>query len=108
MINQKRTIKRDSMVKALAHTKRQVFKSRTAPPKSGSWKNEHSFKTAISTKPHHSDKLFVVGIVDEYHNHSIDDKNWVVYVYDMDGEFIERIAGQKLGGKFFMNLTYIQ
>lgn len=107
-MNQKRTIKRGAIEGALADAKRRNFKNSPMPPKAGSWKNEHSHKTAISTIPAFSDKLYVVGIEDVYDNRSLVDKNWVVYVYDMDGNFIEKVHGSQLGGKFFMQLTYIQ
>ena len=107
-MNQKRTIKRDAISGALADAKRREFKSSTMPPKGGLWKNEHSHKTAISTLPAYSDKIFVIGVEDVYDGRSLADKNWVVYTYDMDGNFIEKVHGSKLGGKFFMQLTYIQ
>lgn len=108
MINQKRTIKRDALRLALSDAKRRNFKSSPMPPKGGSWANEHSFKTAMSMIPDNSDRLYVVGVEDVYHNYSLEDKNWVVYAYDMDGNFIEKVKGNQLGGKFFMSLTYIQ
>jgi hypothetical protein len=108
MINQKRVIKQEVLNNITSDVKRQVFKAQTMPPNGGSWKNEYSHKCAISSLPDHADKLFVVGVVDEYHNQSLEDSNWVVYTYDMDGNYIERTNGKALGGKFFMTLTYLQ
>jgi hypothetical protein len=107
MVNQKRVIKREVLNKCLSETQRRVFKEQTMPPKGGSWKNQHSFKNAISSLPQHADKIFVVGVEDQYHNQSLEDKNWVVYVFDTDGNFIEKETGKALGGKFFMTLTYL-
>lgn len=108
MMNQKKIVKKESLQKALSDAKRKNFKSSPMPPKNGMWKNEHSFKTAISNMPQQSDKIFVVAIEDLYHNQSLEDSNWVVYTYDMDGNFIEKVHGKNLGGVFFMNLTYLQ
>jgi hypothetical protein len=108
MINQNRIIKRDALNNALADAKRRNFKDSKMPPKSGAWKNEHSFKTATSSIMAHSDKIFVIGVEDTYQNWSLADSNWVVYTYDMDGNFTEKVHGQELGGKFFMQLTYLQ
>lgn len=77
-------------------------------PNMGYWEMEFNARPCLCTHGKYSEMIFMLSELNKYHNSSLQDKEYMIYAFDLQGKFINKINSKKAGSDFFDNIVFFE